>query len=99
MILGDKMKYRFKDFEIREPVFIESKRPSDEYFKYNFDLVKVQGDGGFSIGHLEYNRREGSFDFRSVGTRYLEYRKDGLEEWLLAWCKLKTIEIESKDDE
>lgn len=83
--------YTFKDFSIRRPVFIESKMPGEEYFKYNFDVHCKS----FSIGHLTYDPKEGCFNFRSVGTRYFQYREDGLEEWILAWCKLKQIEIES----
>ncbi len=88
---------KFKSFEIRRPVFIESKMPDEEYFKYNFDLVKNSENGSFSIGHFTYNVKEGEFDFRSIGTRYLKYREDGLEEWLLLWCELKKIEIEYGD--
>ena len=91
--------YTFKNFSIRRPVFITSKMPDEEYFKYNFDIHCEKDGCGFSIGHLTYDPKEGYFDFRSVGTRYLQYRDDGLEEWILAWCKLKTIEIESEDDE
>ena len=89
----DNMEYKFKDFAIARPVFIESKMPDEEYFKYNFSLIKYTTTGNFVIGHLTYNIKEGAFDFRSIGTRYLQYRSDGLEEWLLAWCNMKTIEI------
>ena len=47
----------------------------------------------FSIARLWWNDKEPCFEFESVGLRYLEYREDGLEEWLMKWCKLKEYEI------
>ena len=87
---------RFKQFEIRKCNFIGAP-PTPDYHKWNFNLVKWyknhEGeDRCFSIGHLEWKRKEPYFEFRSCGTRYLEHREDGLEEWLLKWCELKAIE-------
>ena len=92
---------KFKSFSIERPVFIEGRQPDEEYFKYNFSLVKKTktGNGGFVIGKLSYNKKDGGFEFSSVGTRYLEYREEGLENWLLSWCQMKTIEIEYGDIE
>lgn len=93
---------RFKNFEIRKCTFIGDP-PTPDYHKWNFDLVKL--DKGwddkeycYSIGHLEWNRREQCFEFRSCGTRYLEYREDGLEEWLLKWCEMKEVEYRYEED-
>lgn len=84
---------RFKQFEIRKPTLIGDP-PTEDYYKYNFDLIKWADDNShcWSIGHFKYNLKEHCFDFRSVGTRYFEYREDGLEKWLLKWCELKDIE-------
>lgn len=57
-----------------------------------FELVKWQGKGCFVVGWLEWDRNEEYFSFRSCGLRYLQYRENGLAEWLLAWCKMKEIE-------
>jgi hypothetical protein len=91
---------RFKQFEIRKPTFIGD-GPGEEYFKYNFDLVKWADDNSYcwSIGHLEYNRKESCFEFRSVGSRYFECREPGLEEWVMKWCELKEIEYEYEENE
>lgn len=70
---------RFKSFEIRGE--------GDK-----FELVKWQGKGCFVVGWLEWNRNDECFSFRSCGLRYLQYRENGLAEWLLAWCKMKEIE-------
>lgn len=87
---------KFKDFEIRRPTRLDV--APENYYKYNFDLVKWdKGQEGkdycYSIAFLRWNLKEMTFDFESVGTRYLEYREDGLEQWLLQWCKLKEVEF------
>ena len=94
---------RFKNFEIRRCTFLGDP-PTPDYHKWNFDLVKWNKIKGckdkeycFSIGHLEWNRRECWFDFRSCGTRYLEEREDGLEKWLLKWCEAKAVEYEYEE--
>lgn len=86
---------RFKQFEIRKPTLLIEPEDKD-YYKYNFDLVKWGEDNSscFSIGSFHWDKKEAWFDFRSCGTRYLSFREDGLESWLLAWCELKKIEIE-----
>lgn len=91
---------RFKQFEIRKPTFWRDS-PEDDYFKYNFDLVKWADDNShcWSIGHLEWNKKEPCFEFKSCGLRYLKHREDGLEEWLLKWCELKEIEYRYEEDD
>lgn len=86
---------RFKQFEIRKPTFLGNP-PTEDYYKYNFDIVKW--DDEFSIATFRWNKKELGFDFESVGTRYLECREDGLEEWLLKWCELKAIEYRYEED-
>lgn len=73
------MGVKFKSFEIRGE--------GDKY-----ELVKWQGKGCFVVGWLEWDRKEECFSFRSCGLRYLQYRENGLADWLLAWCKMKEIE-------
>jgi hypothetical protein len=93
----------FKNFEIRQCTFVGDP-PTPDYHKWNFDLVKWEkhresdSEYCFSIGHLEWNRKEPCFEFRSCGLRYLEYREDGLEEWLLKWCELKEIEYRYEEE-
>lgn len=73
------MGVKFKSFEIRGK--------GDKY-----ELVKWQGKGCFVVGWLEWDRKEECFSFQSCGLRYLQYRENGLADWLLAWCKMKEIE-------
>ena len=97
---------RFKNFEIRKCTFIGDP-PTPDYHKWNFDLVKwdkhtitgAEKDYCFSIGHLTWNRKEPCFEFKSCGLRYLEYREDGLEEWLLKWCEMKAVEYRYMEEE
>lgn len=77
---------RFKNFEIRGK--------GDKY-----ELVKWHGSICFTIGWLEWNSEKECFSFQSCGLMYLQYRKDGLEEWLLAWCKMKEIEYQYAAEE
>ena len=49
------------------------------------------------IGKMD--RKDGYFEFRSCGTRYLEHREDGLEEWLLKWCEMKEVEYRYMEEE
>lgn len=85
---------RYKDFQIRKPTFVPGTAPRDkDYYLFNYDLVKwTKDDSGhdccFSIANLRYRQGEG-FELESVGLRYLEYREDGLEEWLKEWCERK----------
>lgn len=48
---------------------------------------KIQTRYCFSIATLTWNRKEESFDFESVGLRYLQHRVDGLEEYILKFCE------------
>ena len=73
------MGVKFKSFEIRGE--------GDKY-----ELVKWQGKGCFVVGWLEWDRKEECFSFQSCGLRYLQYRENGLADWLLAWCKMKEVE-------
>ena len=89
---------KYKNFEIRQPTLIGNP-PSEDYFKYNFEVVRWDAEHKhcFTIAFLRYNRKECAFKFESVGLRYLEYREKGLEQFLLKWCVLQTLIIESEE--
>lgn len=89
----------FKNFEIRDPVYF-GKTPKDAPLVY--DIVKWDEDKSeprvcFSIGFLEWNERELCFEMKSVGLRFLKYREDGLEEWLLKWCAMMEYKLLHED--
>lgn len=89
--------HTFKNFQIRKCTFIGDP-PTPDYHKWNFDVVKWEDDYCWSIGHLEWDHKELGFQFMSTGLRYLKDREDGLEEWLIQWCKLKEIEYKHEED-
>ncbi len=80
---------KFKKFEIRNLTDIQG-----SVVERRFELVKWNDDHSscWMIGELEYNKKENEFEFKSCGLRYLKYREEGLEEWLIKWSELKKIE-------
>ena len=47
----------------------------------------------FTIATLLWDKKEQSFDFESCGLRYLEYRVDGLEKFILDFCEMMEKEL------
>ena len=53
----------------------------------------------FSIGTLIFDPKDQDFEFKSCGLRYLEYRIDGLEQFILDFCAMiKPILMENNND-
>ena len=94
------MKERFKNFGIMRPTYL-GEPPADADKRW--DVVKYYKYDGkecnYVIGTFLWNDREPCFEFSSCGTRYLEDREDGLEEWLMAWCQMKEMEFKMKEIE
>lgn len=80
---------KFKSFEIRS-----LNDTQDLLLEYRFELVKWADDHSrcWRIAVLEFNKRDNTFKIESVDLRLLEYREEGLEEWLIKWSELKKIE-------
>lgn len=52
----------------------------------------------YSLGCLEWDSREGCFDFKSVGTRWLEAKpSDRVVDMILTFCREKGKELEWDD--
>ena len=49
----------------------------------------------FTVGTLTWNTKESYFDFKSCGLRYLEYRIDGLEKFILDFCKTMEQQLDT----
>lgn len=95
-------------FQFRAPVYLDG-----HYDPYKFDLVKheecepyeaidfytgekiIVTKTCFTIGTLIWNNKEGEFE--SCGLRYLKYRIDGLEKFILDFCNMMEKEL-LKDD-
>ena len=99
---------KFKDFEIRDITYLgdpPKDRPIEfdlvKWQKYEpYEVIdwqtgekKLNTKYCFSIAKLLWNDHEPCFEFESIGLRYLKYREDGLEEWLMKWCELKEYEL------
>ena len=87
-------------FQFRAPTYLDG-----HFEPYQFDLVKWETKGNimrskycFSIGKLTWNPKDEYFDFESCGLRYLEHRIDGLEEFILDFCKTMEMQLVRDDD-
>lgn len=95
---------KFKDFEI-SPVksldgVIDTKR---------FELVKwydhepyVHGESTstrscFVVAWLEWDNKEPCFELTSVGLRLVENWVDGLDKFIIKWCKLAEVCMEEDE--
>lgn len=54
---------------------------------------KISKRNCFTIGTLIWDEKEQGFKFQSCGLRYLKYRTDGLEEFVLDFCKMIEDEL------
>lgn len=90
----------WKDFAFRPPVYFDGHIEPDIYdlVKYEnhkpykvMDLrtgeYKISTRSCFSIGFMKWNPKEKDFEFESCGLRYLEYREDGLEKFILDFAE------------
>lgn len=97
---------RWNNFQFRSPVYIDG---HTEPYRFNlvkwetretFEAIdgntgenKLSSEYCYVIGQLIWDAKEKGFDFESLGLRYLEHRTEGLEEWILAFAKMKEIEF------
>ena len=85
---------KFKDFAIDIPHYIDNRKPnSNEY-----NVVKQNNNGtGFVIAKFYWDSKETCWEFKSIGTRYLEYYSEGLNEWLLKVMNMLECSIRAED--
>lgn len=97
----------WNDFQFRQPCYLDghfekykfdlvkwvNRNPIEVTDLKTGERTTMPGSYCFSIGQLTWDRSEGWFDFESVGTRYLEYRIDGLEKWILEFCDMMEKEL------
>lgn len=89
----------FKDFEIRQCMSLNDEIISDKY-----ELIKWTTKGFdkrycFVVAYIEFDRRELGWEFRSVGTRYLEHYVNGLNEWILKYLDCLKLIIKDEDED
>ena len=84
---------KFRNFEIRPSSRVRIPVSEDHN---EFDLVRWMDDNSYClpIATIKYRQYRDDFSLNSIGLRYLEWREDGLEEFILNWCNLQRIIIE-----
>lgn len=103
---------RYKDFEIRPTTFLDGHIDPKKYdvvkwYKTDKPMEVLDGRTGekkmqdtfcFSVAHLEWNAKEPCWEFKSVGTRFLEHYEDGLCQFITQYIKLLEYCLEEEDD-
>lgn len=100
---------KYGNFELRPPTYLDGHFEPDVYdlvlwentaphevTDFRTGEKRISTRYCFSIASLKWDKKEFCFDFESCGTRYLEHRIDGLEEWLLDFCE-KTKQEKSRE--
>lgn len=96
---------RFKDFEIRPTCFLDGHTDPKQWdvvkwckrekavrvFDIGLGEYKMSDTYCFSVAHIEWNEKEPCWEFRSVGTRFLEYYEEGLCEFVYKWTELADL--------
>ena len=89
----------WNEFQIRSPVYLDGHFDPYKYdvvkWEYHepYEVInfytgrrEVICKNCFTIGMLIWNYKSSSFNFESCGLRYLQYRINGLEEFILDFC-------------
>ena len=96
---------KFKDFEIRPTCFLDGHKDPKrwdivkwakhdklmEVTDWETGKKKMQDTFCFSIATVKWNDKETCWEFRSYGTRFLEYYEGGLCEFILKWLELTDL--------
>lgn len=103
---------RFKDFEIRPITLIEGRTDPKrlevvkwvkrekpvEVLDLRTGKMKMSDSFCYVVAILSWDEREGSWDFRSIGMRFLEDYEAGLSEFILKWIELLDITRREYDE-
>lgn len=98
---------RWKSFQFREPVYLDGRKDKyrfdlvkwknytipTEMFDAETGETVVLNEYCFTIGTLIWNPREAAFGFESCGLRYLDYRIDGLEKFIIDFALMMEEEF------
>ena len=96
---------RFKDFEIRPATFLDRqtdpkkwhlvkwcKRSKPErVYDLSLGEYKMSDTYCFTVAAIEWDENEPCWEFRSFGTRFLEFYEEGLCEFVLKWTELASL--------
>ena len=103
---------KFKDFEIRPTCFLDGHKDPKrwdivkwekhekpmEVTDWETGKKKMQDTFCFSVATVEWNEKEPCWEFRSYGTRFLEYYEEGLCEFILKWLELTDLTRKFTED-
>ena len=103
---------RWNGFQFRAPVYVdrhfnpyrfdlvkwESCEPH-EAINMSTGKKDIVTEYCFTVASLDWNKKELGFKFSSCGLRYLEHYIDGLNEFVLDFCKMMEKELAGDDDE
>ena len=93
---------RWKNFQFREPVYLDGRHVPTEFDLIKWETYDkpievidhytgekiLKKEYCFSVGKLVWDKKDGTWEFRSCGLRYLKYRVDGLEQFILDFCDM-----------
>ena len=96
-------------FQFRSPIYLDGHfdpykfdlvkwKDCDQHEVTEFTIgeKKIQTRYCFSIATLIWDKKEQTFEFESVGLRYLQHRVDGLEEYILNFCEEMIKELDKE---
>ena len=103
-IYGGKGRMKFKDFEIRPTCFIDGHIDPKKWDVVKWqchnpievtDLEtgekKISTRSCYSVAQIWWNDKEPCWEFKSIGTRFLEDYQEGLCEFILKWLELTDL--------
>ena len=103
---------RWNNFQFREPVYLDGRKdkyrfdlvkwknyaaPTEVTDAYTGEKV-VLNEYCFTVGTLVWNPKEAAFEFNSCGLRYLKYRIDGLEKFIINFALMMEEEFLNEED-
>ena len=97
-------------FQFRAPIYIDGHFEPYEFALVKWEECeprevtdwhtgekKISTRNCFSIARLVWSPEKESFKFESVGLRYLAYRIDGLEKFILEFCETMEMQLTVQD--
>ena len=100
-----KGRMKFKDFEIRPTCFLDGHTDPKRFdvvkwYKTDKPIKVTDGRTGkekmqdifcYSVAQIWWNEKEPCWEFKSIGTRFLEDYQEGLCEFILKWLELTDL--------
>ena len=101
---------RWNDFQFRAPSYLDGhfephkfdlvkweEHEPIEVLDWVTGEKKMSTSSCFSVAQLEWDEKDECFEFKSVGLRYLDNYVDGLNEFVLKFCKMMEQELSERE--